>query len=64
VSYLLGRGHRLQDVWGYTLRQIDALVSLGHKEETRQQVSMVWGNRIAYHADGKDYSRIMKQLQG
>jgi hypothetical protein len=63
LAFLLGHGHKLCDIWTYTIRQLNALVGLAIEEDKRQQLAMVWGQRIAYHADGKAYSQAIKTLE-
>ena len=62
VSYLITRGHSLKEVLGYSFRQMNAFIELANKEERKAQSAIVWCARVAYHADGKEYSNIIKEL--
>lgn len=62
VAYLLARNHQLRDIWGYTLRQLNGFIALASKEDGTSYKSMVWGQRIAYHVEGKEFSKLMKDM--
>jgi hypothetical protein len=62
VEDLRAAGHSLKDIWGYTLRQMDAFIKLAKGREKDRLFDLASVTRMAYHADDdgwKDFTKSM-----
>jgi hypothetical protein len=62
VAFLIGCGHRLRDIERYTMRQVQGFVVLARKYERSREVGMGSMMRAGFHATGKQWKEMLKEL--
>jgi len=55
-------GFALDDIWGMSMRKIQALITMGHSQKMGDLVRLANVVRTAYHAEGKAYTEFVTKL--
>lgn len=64
VEFLISQGHPPAVVFHYSLRQFRSFCSLAWDRVGNQHHAVVMGSRLAYHADGKEFTEYVSELSG
>lgn len=60
---MISGGHRLSDIWGYSLRQLSAFNVLVGDVRTGEDKALAILIRYSHHSSDSDFKKFIKQLE-